>query len=310
MKKKGLIISTVVMVVVLIASLTTATYAWFTAETQTTVNGFSIEVAPGSAVVVGFKNGTGWNSLATAETLNDSMFQSGNVTFTQNEGWVGDAEGLTPTLTPTINIGTEINGKYIMATAVGKTTAATITEANQYNTGLWNTKNATNTIVANKGSNRALTGQVEAVPNSDYAHFILGAQASKTLTSLKFAITVTSSNKTTLGMAAATHIAFRRTGETDWTDVDMFDKDQNPGLTTSKSCTASTRLTDVPEYTLTGSTTKKNAGSATYYFDLDVVNINQIEIVVYLAGSDPDCTDAAKGAIATISMDFIAVEAE
>ena len=31
MKKKGLIISTVVMVVVLIASLTTATYAWFTA---------------------------------------------------------------------------------------------------------------------------------------------------------------------------------------------------------------------------------------------------------------------------------------
>ena len=30
MKKKGLIISTVVMVVVLIASLTTATYAWIT----------------------------------------------------------------------------------------------------------------------------------------------------------------------------------------------------------------------------------------------------------------------------------------
>lgn len=29
MKKKGLIISTVVMVVILIASLTTATYAWF-----------------------------------------------------------------------------------------------------------------------------------------------------------------------------------------------------------------------------------------------------------------------------------------
>ena len=76
MKKKGLIISTVVMVVVLIASLTTATFAWFTAETQTKIDGFDIEVAAGSAVVVGFKSGENWNQLAAAGALSDSLFQS------------------------------------------------------------------------------------------------------------------------------------------------------------------------------------------------------------------------------------------
>ena len=306
MKKKGLIISTVVMVVVLIASLTTATYAWFTAETQTKIDGFNIEVAPGSAVVVGFKKGTTWNQLATSEALSDSLFQSGNVTYDANDGWTGDAEGLTPTLTPTINIGTLKDDKYIMETAVGKTSATQVDQADQDNTGFWNKTGETLLVAANKGTGRTLTGQVAAEANSHYAHFILGAQASKTLNSLKFAITVTSSGKTTLGMAAATHIAFRKTGETDWTDIDMFDKNQNTSI--AKTCTASTRLTDVPAYKLQGTEVQKAQGSATYYFDLDPVAINQIELVIYLAGADEDCTDAAKGAVAAISMDFIAVE--
>ena len=309
MKKKGLIISTVVMVVVLIASLTTATYAWFTAETKTTVNGFDINVAAGSAVVVGFKHGTTWNTLADADSLNDSDFQSGNVTFTTTDGWVGDAEGLTPTLTPTINLGKEIDSKWVMEKAVGKTIETDVLKATEKNTYLWgNTENAETVVAANKGKSGALANQTAGVANSDYAHFILGAQASKSLESLTFAITVTSSGKTTLGMAAATHIAFRKTGETKWTDIDMFDKTQNPNLTTEKSCTASTTIANVPGYTLTNSTTTKDAGSATYYITLDPVAINQIEIVIYLAGSDADCTDAAKGAVSKISMDFIAVE--
>jgi len=42
MKKKGLIISTVVMVVVLIASLTTATYAWFSSQAQAEITNVSV----------------------------------------------------------------------------------------------------------------------------------------------------------------------------------------------------------------------------------------------------------------------------
>ena len=44
MKKKGLIISTVVMVVVLIASLTTATYAWFTASSKTEESTYKVMI--------------------------------------------------------------------------------------------------------------------------------------------------------------------------------------------------------------------------------------------------------------------------
>ena len=57
MKKKGLIISTVVMVVVLIASLTTATYAWFTAADSVKVDSISLSVKSSAKVNVGVKTG-------------------------------------------------------------------------------------------------------------------------------------------------------------------------------------------------------------------------------------------------------------
>ena len=56
MKKKGLIISTVVMVVVLIASLTTATYAWFTTTNKTSISGFELQVVAGNAMNIGLKS--------------------------------------------------------------------------------------------------------------------------------------------------------------------------------------------------------------------------------------------------------------
>ena len=58
MKKKGLIISTVVMVVVLIASLTTATYAWFTAASSVVVDSIKLEVTSDANVNVGVKKST------------------------------------------------------------------------------------------------------------------------------------------------------------------------------------------------------------------------------------------------------------
>ena len=314
MKKKGLIISTVVMVVVLIASLTTATYAWFTTSNQTSINGFNIEVAPGSAVVVGFKQDL---VLAASGAVNNDMFVSGNVEYNTLEAankWSGDAAGLTTSLTPIFHIGKLVDSKYVMETAVAKTTATTIDNTNvtKGNTYYWaenwtslGISEPTNVVVANNAAGDALTNVASANVNSDYAHFILGAQATKALTSLTFAITITSSGKTTLGMAAATHIAYRTTKDGEWKDVDVFG-----------SKTANTKVTDVVAYDLTGTSGEdaihKEAGSATEYITLNIdpAVINQIEIVIYLAGKDPDCIDSAKGAVSQISMDFIAVEAE
>ena len=55
MKKKGLIISTVVMVVVLIASLTTATYAWFSTQAQAEIKNISVTTAATEGLQIGVK---------------------------------------------------------------------------------------------------------------------------------------------------------------------------------------------------------------------------------------------------------------
>ena len=84
MKKKGLIISTVVMVVVLIASLTTATYAWFTTSETTSIEGFNVSVAAGNVMNIGLNSSTitAYNSNATPD-----MFFSGDCAYN------GGAEG-------------------------------------------------------------------------------------------------------------------------------------------------------------------------------------------------------------------------
>ena len=72
MKKKGLIISTVVMVVVLIASLTTATYAWFSVSASATITNISINTQQSDGLAI-----ASYDPAST--TLN---LYSGNVTAT------------------------------------------------------------------------------------------------------------------------------------------------------------------------------------------------------------------------------------
>ena len=81
MKKKGLIISTVVMVVVLIASLTTATYAWFSAQAQATVEDLSITTNAATGLQIAMTKTEG----STAEIF------SGELTY--ENGWGGAVNG-------------------------------------------------------------------------------------------------------------------------------------------------------------------------------------------------------------------------
>ncbi len=84
MKKKGLIISTVVMVVVLIASLTTATYAWFSSQAQAEIKNVSVYTQATDGLQVAVKtekegNTTGW--VNGAITYENSQFGG------DNDGW-------------------------------------------------------------------------------------------------------------------------------------------------------------------------------------------------------------------------------
>ena len=77
MKKKGLIISTVVMVVVLIASLTTATYAWFNAQASATVDNLTIKT----------QAATGLQIAMTKDLGKTDKLYSGDLTY--ENGWNG-----------------------------------------------------------------------------------------------------------------------------------------------------------------------------------------------------------------------------
>ena len=93
MKKKGLIISTIVMVVVLIASLTTATYAWFNADAKASVQSISFSVGTASDVLIGVKTS---NTMSDIGTVAGNAFMSGSgLTFAPATGqWADGQEGL------------------------------------------------------------------------------------------------------------------------------------------------------------------------------------------------------------------------
>ncbi len=84
MKKKGLIISTVVMVVVLIASLTTATYAWFSSQAQAEISNIGVYTQATDGLQVAVK---------TDDTTYTSGWVNGAITYEnskfggENDGW-------------------------------------------------------------------------------------------------------------------------------------------------------------------------------------------------------------------------------
>lgn len=95
MKKKGLIISTVVMVVVLIASLTTATFAWFTQSATATIDSIAFQVGAGADLLIGV---SGTNNFV--ETPTNASFYSGTTVYEKgaefkDQGtWTGDVKAL------------------------------------------------------------------------------------------------------------------------------------------------------------------------------------------------------------------------
>ena len=87
MKKKGLIVATIVMVLVLAVSLTTATYAWFTAIDETTITDIGFSVGAGSDVIIGVKENGIYDGSAT-----EAHFWSDNTTY-NGTIWGGETQG-------------------------------------------------------------------------------------------------------------------------------------------------------------------------------------------------------------------------
>ncbi len=341
MKKKGLIISTVVMVVVLIASLTTATYAWFNTSATTSISGFTVSVEAGNVMNIGLNSQsyTSYSSTATPDN-----FVSGDCTYTGGDAgqfasgyWTG-ATGLGATITHDIVWNSQ-------SKAVGFSkldTDAAATTATDSNTGFI-TKEGWNKIIAANGergkidsatarfavANKKTTADSDNSTNGDFVYMFLGAQPTAALTAntnkLHIVIQPQGSG-TTNGMAAAIHVAYSLNGGT-WVDKDFSGvANVNSGAyNNARSGNSAAIYGDITGTThgfigsvSYDSNTKKTTIPGAVSVDIDLTEytdsttaapLDQIQLVIYIAGSDSDCFDSAKNGTIKIGLFFGAQEA-
>lgn len=325
MKKKGLIIATIVMVLVLAVSLTTATYAWFTLSDVTTIKAFNVEVVPNNAVNIGLL--ADYNNVAYDEdTINADNFVYGNVVYAPGTAgvlggtWTGST-GLGATLEHNIEWGAQKK-------AVGLTTAGTAAEALPTNTTIipdaadFSGKK----LVAANGDTTKLSNQELAVANyneantefdgaSDYVHMVLGVQATKALQTNELILMLDGkeSDGTIVGILAAVHVAYR-VNDGAWVDEEFFTCDYKAALAdqtlTLEEYQKNAYETSYEAQGVTAPTSK--AGIVVIDLSEKAIaqdQIAQVEIIIYIAGSDADCNNMALNASGAISIFFATVDA-
>ena len=337
MKKKGLIISTVVMVVVLIASLTTATYAWFTTSNKTTISGFDVQVVASNAINIGVKEDNTHKKGAINDDFLSGTVQWVNTTAGELGGaagkWTEGTRGLSPTLDHQIKWGAQTkavgalngatntlststndygfigNGTFNKTEATGKgNTADTKVFLNAANLKKGTELGTPTAALANVGNTVGETTQT-----GDYAYLFLGATPTKELqtNTLYILLDGSASTGTNIGILSAIHVAYRVTkaGQeptTTWTEVEFFKDKTYSDTLQSANCTWTDKETKAYQTAFDSTQPPANKASLIKIEGLSTTQgaIDQIEIIVYLAGSDDDCIDNAKNASGTIKMFF------
>ena len=338
-----MIVATIVMVLVLAVSLTTATYAWFSVTNVTTIDAFNIAVVAGNAVNIGVKSDNTYSPNPTAD-----MFRNGTVDYTPDPAgsigggdWTDGSVGLGATLNHGIVWGAQSAAVGITGDDLTDATGGYYTGATDANTGFWNLKDKTGAsnitqtgeqgftvIAANAGKSGTIdlaqvskavankngtryTAEEGQTPSGDYAYLFLGASPTKALESNELVILLTGdqSQGTIVGILSAVHVAYRLNDETTWTDLELFgDSNHYNTLLADVTCNLTTEQANAYKASYGENAPTKGAW-AIVIDELKTAQgqIDQIEIVIYIAGADSDCRDEAKGAKGSISIFFNAV---
>ena len=331
MKKKGLIIATIVMVLVLAVSLTTATYAWFTVASVTTIEGFDVSVVPNNAVNIGVKEtyseyvASGDNKTTWADFVYGDVVYTPGTAGVLGGSWTG-SEGLGATLNHNIMWGAQKQ-------AVGLTTATTATDAVPTNTTIIpNGADFTGKmLVAANGDTTKLQEQVPAVANlrpavgegsqatnGDYVHLVLGVQPTKSLKTNELIIMLDGSNSggTIVGILSAVHVAYRVNNGA-WVDDEFFADCDFDALLAEQTLTLVGYQKNAYEdsfSTESQSVTAPTTKASIVTIDLKDValaqtDLAQVEIIIYIAGSDPQCVNAALNASGALKIFFATEDA-
>ena len=342
MKKKGLIISSIVMVVVLVASLTTATYAWFNNSGSATVSNVTFSVSSSSDVKIGvagtntYKSGADFSDFysdgASYQAYNDDGLRAGTFGVAQHGTWTGDNNdlGLNITLPFTTwqpaKAVFSASARTIPVVSPATAGAATLTTggtANGFN------PDAVYMIKANGNGNAIDNATIEdAAMNTDFLHIGFGAIAGKdNIRAYGVWIYVDRTDeKPTVGILAGLHVCYRINGGA-WTDVDLYGSTHQATAVSSNSVVAPSKPVlswGGANYTYTTDVAPAKGDAAlwvelahgTYsatpeeieYCGTEAADIVQFEMVMYLDGTDSDSiTTALKNNSATIRVLFLAV---
>ena len=332
MKKKGLIIATIVMVLVLAVSLTTATYAWFAASTTTTVDTLTLKVDSASAVAIGAK---------TANTYNQDSFMYGSVTLgndtstVYNPLYTGGETGLGSSL----SLGT---GEMTLTLSKAINSATSIVEGTSV-TGATSSDGhfdpATGVIYAASSSTTDTTIDNASIAyaraNTDFVCLQMGAQAAQNgVYGIYATVTTTATDTaTTLKMMAAMHFYIRvytqgSTSAGKWVEFDLFGTaTENTSKASVGSLTAPiTNVTyayseskatatfkfligGVSEVHVDGENVYEGASGTTAATPLatDGSKIFMFDIYSYIWGPDANCKSTGTGCSASFDITFDAV---
>ena len=332
MKKKGLIVATIVMVLVLAVSLTTATYAWFSTSDVTKIDAFEVKVVSNNAVNIGVKA-----ECVHELSVIDDDFYTGTVEYQHGAdgvlggSWDGTVTGLSSTINHNINWETQKKAVGVVAVANSDSTVATEYGTLEDKYSLHTDGSALYTMnAANKGEESALVNVTRAKANytpdgentkpGDYVYLFLGASPTKKLTTNQLIIMIdgTKSPGQNVGILASIHVAYRITKAgasqvtTDWTEVDVFAQDgetnkyhYNDKLANVHNNLSTEQLeTYKVTYDVDTAPTSKAFALVIDGLSLDKDAIDQIELVIYMCGSDGDCIDAGLGTGGNISIFF------
>ena len=322
MKKKGLIVATIVMVLVLAVSLTTATYAWFTTTSVSTISSITIATANGSDIAIGLKTNGARDAGATA-----ADFKSGTVQFNDKQIVSGD-EAMGASIVTGINL----SG---LSVAVGTGVIDTETAANSTADSSWSTADG-HVIIAGNGTGATAKGDTlrvakanryekstDVYENGDYIDWVIGFMPTvENVDTITLNITINpTTTKTTLGLLAALHIRYSWDGAA-YTDLDVYSHTTNNTYGTLRTAVNGTAITDTSFVTTSNSvkltkaatklgtfigtddtTTNIAAGAANVALTVGTggsamtanTTIHQLHLQIFYAGYDSDCVNSGLG---------------
>ena len=328
MKKKGLIISTVVMVVVLIASLTTATYAWFTASGSASVSDITFKVSAASDLVIGVSK---TNSIVTNPQWASFVSDETEYNATVGDGNRGTWTGVTDGLGLSVNTGLQLDGiskavyTFTHVSGEGTTLTGTPTDYTKGDgtsvTKGFDVTNGTALLASGNGSTISEGTYEAAVRNNNYLDVAFGVSAAKSDV-LSFGCLVTIDNNNTsssLGMNAAIHVAYSYDG-TNYTELDVYGNsragDPISGLTapTAPKATIGEKSVPYESPTITGFAKGdatvwiplQDANDAASYAKTGIEGVKQLHLIIYICGPDSDCVTNAE-ASSLIKIEFLSV---